>query len=274
MIIGTTTVCGTDIKDLTSGSEKKVRVQCDDCGLQSEAIYHNYTEGQKKRNFSGQTFCRKCSIKRASESNKGRPSKLKGKIKPEISGPNSPFWKGGTYISSDGYRMIYVRKYEGIPINKIKWSNYMKEHIVIMETLLQRDLTQEEVVHHINGDKLDNDIDNLLLCSSDKEHRQLHNQLEQLSMKLIQTGIIIFNPTTRQYEMADVKLRELLEHPEEDNQQPSFESNLIEGSETRLNNPDGIMKTHEREAPMGDDIVRTAKITKEIAEPENKESQG
>jgi hypothetical protein len=34
------------------------------------------------------------------------------------------------------------------------------------------------------------------------------------------------------------------------------------------------MKTHEREAPMGDDIVRTAKITKEIAEPENKESQG
>lgn len=32
------------------------------------------------------------------------------------------------------------------------------------------------------------------------------------------------------------------------------------------------MKAHEREAPAGDDIVRTADITKETAEPKNKES--
>jgi len=274
MLIGTTTVCGIEIKDLTPGSEKRVRVQCDDCGKESIAIYHNYIEGQKKKNFSNQTFCRSCSIQRASNSNKGRTSKLKGIPKPEVSGPNSPHWRGGTYISSDGYRMIYIREYEGIPITRIKWSNYRKEHLVIMETLLQRELTNKEVVHHIDGDKLNNDVDNLLLCSSDKEHRALHNQLENLSMKLIRSGIIVFNKQTNRYEMADIKLRELLEHLEEDNQQPSLGSNSSEGSETRLNGPNGIMETHEREAPKGDDIVRTAAITKETAELEDKEPQG
>lgn len=277
MLIETVTICGKEIKDLTPGSEKKVRVQCDDCGKESIALYHNYMIGQKRKNFSGQTFCRSCSIQRASKSNKGRVNKLKGVLKPEVSGSNSPSWKGGTYISSDGYRMIYARKYDGMPINKSKWSNYMKEHIVIMETLLQRELLDKEVIHHINGNKLDNDPDNLLLCSSDKEHRTIHNQLEQLSMKLVQAGIINFNKNTNRYEMADIKLRELLEHLEEDNQQPSLESNLSEGSETRLNDPYRIMKTHEREAPtliLGDDIVRTVDMTKETTELEDKEPQG
>jgi hypothetical protein len=35
------------------------------------------------------------------------------------------------------------------------------------------------------------------------------------------------------YNVAHVKLRELLEHPEVGNQQPSLEGNLFEGSETR-----------------------------------------
>ena len=44
------------------------------------------------------------------------------------------------------------------------------------------------------------------------------------------------------------KLRELLENPEEDNQQPSLESNLSEGSTTSSHGPSGTMKDHERGA--------------------------
>jgi hypothetical protein len=46
------------------------------------------------------------------------------------------------------------------------------------------------------------------------------------------------------------KLRELLETPEEDNQQPSLESNLSEGSTTSSYGPSGTMKDHERGAPI------------------------
>ena len=236
MLIGTDTICGIPIENLTLGSEKKVRLQCDICKTEWIAIYHNYTQGQKRKNFSGETFCRKCCTQKAANANRGKPSFKKGKRQLEVSGPNSPSWKGGTYISSDGYRMIYVRN-DSPTVSTIKWSNYVKEHIAVMENLLQRELTSSEVIHHIDGDKLNNEIDNLLLCSSDKQHRQLHNQLERFTMELVRAKVIVFNKTTNQYEMADVKLRELLEHPEEDNQQPSLGSNSSEGSETRLNDP-------------------------------------
>jgi len=50
---------------------------------------------------------------------------------------------------------------------------HKKEHRYIMEQYLGRELSQEELVHHINFDKTDNEIENLQVMSRG-EHIKLH----------------------------------------------------------------------------------------------------
>lgn len=47
-------------------------------------------------------------------------------------------------------------------------------HRVIMEKYIKRKLLPYEIVHHINGDPLDNRIENLLVCVSVSEHMKYH----------------------------------------------------------------------------------------------------
>jgi len=48
------------------------------------------------------------------------------------------------------------------------------EHRVVMETKLGRYLKKEERIHHINGDRTDNRIENLMLFENDSEHAKFH----------------------------------------------------------------------------------------------------
>ena len=72
------------------------------------------------------------------------------------SGENSPSWKGGKIYHRKGYVM---RKIPNHPRN----SGYVFEHILVMEEFLGRPLEKGENIHHINGIRDDNRIENLEL---------------------------------------------------------------------------------------------------------------
>lgn len=64
-------------------------------------------------------------------------------------------------------KFIYLKNHMFLPDGQHLCSR------VTMAEKLERQLTSDELVHHINGDKLDDRIENLQVLSP-KEHRSLH----------------------------------------------------------------------------------------------------
>lgn len=84
-------------------------------------------------------------------------------------GKNNPRWNGGKRMRKDGYLEI---KHE----SSRKKDGYIREHRLVMEQHLGRKLVKGEIVHHINGDKLDNRIDNLEITNR-TDHKKMHKDI-------------------------------------------------------------------------------------------------
>lgn len=81
-------------------------------------------------------------------------------------GEEHPRWKGGRYIDPYGYVYILVD------------GKYVREHRYVMEKFLGRPLRPEEVIHHKNGNRQDNRLENLQLYSEAKGHVKYHRDEE------------------------------------------------------------------------------------------------
>lgn len=229
MLVGDYALDGTNISKLTKGSEKRVRLKCDKCGKITETNYHNYILGQSRNGNTGETQCKTCAVKKSAKQRRGKPAWNKGKpLPPEKKGSNHSSWKGGRYIDAHGYVMVHCHN----PEAKSKWEHYKKEHVLVMENVVGRQLTKQEVVHHIDGNKQNNRSENLALLDCHQHHREAHNSLQNIGYKLIQRGFIKYDHESRSY-LADLKLREFLEQPEEANQKPSQDGDILKGSTTR-----------------------------------------
>lgn len=84
----------------------------------------------------------------------------------------------------DGYRMTWSDE-----LNK----SVREHHKVWFEKHgLWPDSSKGEQIHHIDGDKLNNDISNLVLCDV-SEHTKIHKQYEELVFKLIKENLVYFD---------------------------------------------------------------------------------
>jgi HNH endonuclease len=88
-------------------------------------------------------------------------------------GPGSAAWKGGRYLSSYGYVRVRVDRADPLYCMTGK-DGYVPEHRLVVARRLGRPLTRAEHVHHVDGDKLNNDGANLVLVASASEHQSLH----------------------------------------------------------------------------------------------------
>lgn len=126
---------------------KYIGVECPDCG---GVRWVPFTKGEPVR-----IFCRRCSCKRTAS--KGRENKN---------------WKGGRVCHGNGYIDVFVSADDFFapmihschrPVG-----GYVFEHRLVVAEYLGRNLHTWEYVHHKNGIKDDNRIENLEIVMNQK----------------------------------------------------------------------------------------------------------
>ncbi len=84
-------------------------------------------------------------------------------------GAKSAKWKGGNrYIK--GKRHVLLSGH-----NISRKDGYTAEHRVIMQDILGRKLKKKDVVHHVDGDRLNNSVNNLMVYRSNGKHLSAHS---------------------------------------------------------------------------------------------------
>ena len=87
-------------------------------------------------------------------------------------GEKNSNWKGGEITRTDGYELVRI----GTASRDKKGKRYELKHRLVMEEHLGRKLSEDEVVHHINGNKSDNRIENLEILEHQSVHAKIHSK--------------------------------------------------------------------------------------------------
>jgi hypothetical protein len=87
----------------------------------------------------------------------------------------------------NGYRMVYLPEHPAAMTNK-SYKGWVFEHVVVMEKIIKRRMASDEVVHHLDGNTLNNRSENLLLMLR-SQHSKFHAWLDRGAPGLERFGI-------------------------------------------------------------------------------------
>lgn len=143
------------------------------CSQKCSGEYKSLNAPGKTMNFKG--ICEQC----GKEFHTYRsPSNMK-KIKPRFcslkclgksqEGKNNPAYNGGKHKDANGYYVLFMPDHPYSSKRKT-----ILEHRFVMECKIGRYLKPEECVHHIDGNKSNNDPSNLMLFKNNSEHIKHH----------------------------------------------------------------------------------------------------
>lgn len=93
-------------------------------------------------------------------------------------------------ISGYGYKLIRSN------------GKYQPEHRKVVEKNIGRKLRHEEIVHHIDFDKQNNEIGNLYIFKNSSEHLKCHRGVSKVLSELLGRGVVKFNTSTGEYEVC------------------------------------------------------------------------
>lgn len=148
-----------------------------------------------------------------------------------LTGDKNASFKGKEILSNYGYILEYCPGHPK-PCDRSNKEPRVRQHRLVIERNYEQFdpkffeeldgcivLKDEYDVHHINENKTDNRLENLMILTKE-EHTALHNSIRSKRASKYKKIIGV------------IKQGELLENLEADNQQPSFDGNIIEGSTT------------------------------------------
>ena len=151
-------------KEGLAGRSKIIWNACPDCGAEKWSLYSLY------RAKDGKVLCQSCTGKAAIQRGivKTAPHKEGCKCNrclftnKEMFGPRHPSWKGGKKKNGQGYISVWIAPDHRFAAMRDSNGHVLEHRLVVAESI-ERPLQKHEYVHHINGDKSDNRLNNLEL---------------------------------------------------------------------------------------------------------------
>jgi hypothetical protein len=164
-------VCGEIV--IKKRSPANILIEPKFCSQKCSGVFKHSQKKGIKPNFKG--ICENCGIEFETYRSPSNMKKLKPRfcslkcIGESQKGINNPSYKNGKHFDANGYVVLFKPEHPFCGVRKS-----ILEHRFIMECKIGRYLKKEEIVHHIDGNKSNNDINNLMLFKNQSEHIKYH----------------------------------------------------------------------------------------------------